>query len=199
MGRKKQYICKVTSKDADMLKAFARVGYLNADMIKRQLCIADRRVINFAKDKFIEKCSYFEKDTKISENIYRLTDKGQKFIERELGIKWFYRSSSAAHDLALASKYLSLSDKERDTWKTEAEIRDIFKETLDSMIDNERFEEIEKMLAEHQISPTDAYYISNQGESMGVEIVTSSYGNSEIQAKSEFCSHMNLQAEFIKV
>ena len=181
-----------------MLKTLSRVGYVDKNMLHGKMGLAERRIINFQRDRYIEKCSFFNAKSKSEEEVYRLTDRGRNYIQKELGIIHFYRSSSCVHDLALAGKYLSLTNSERDTWTTESEQRDIFEDNLKNML-YEQAEELRQMSERHEISPVDASYTSNSGEHIGVEIITSSYGDAEIQAKEEFCSAMNLKQEFIKI
>jgi hypothetical protein len=198
MGRKSKYINKITKKDEEMLKAFSRVGYLSKDMLQRELLVADRRITNFSRDNYIEKCSFFNKKSKETEEIYRLTSKGQKLMERELNIQSFYRSSSAMHDLRLADKYLSLTTEEKDSWKTESEMRSMYEEIINSMSESSRFEEYQQMMEQHLISAIDASYINTDGVLVGVEITTSSYGNAEINSKEEFSNVLGIQTEYIK-
>ncbi len=105
-----------------MLKAFCNVGYISKVMLLDRLLVSNTRVACYIRDGYIDKCSYFNKSSHSTEEIFRLTEKGQKLVVRELGVQRFYRSSSAVHDLALANEYLMFTSSERNTWKTESEM-----------------------------------------------------------------------------
>lgn len=169
-------------------------------MLLDNLNIADRRITNFQRDNYIQKCSMIDKDNKSITWVYRLSGKGQKYAREQLNINYFYRSSSAQHDLVLAKTYFALNSAEQETWKTENQLRDEFLEALEQMRDrnDENYEQLYKQWEEREISTVDASYVNGQGEQVGLEIVTDSYGNAEIEAKEEFCNVMDLEPKFEK-
>lgn len=197
MGRKHQYINNITSKDSNMLKAIARTGYLSHGMLRENLGIAERRIINFCRDAYIEKATFCNPKINNTEDVYRLTSKGQDFVRRELNMEYIYRSSSPGHDLSLSAKYLSLEQAEQDTWQTEGQLRDQFLEMLEDMRDEERYQDLVDKYDAHQISAIDASYVSSSGLSIGIEVTTDSYGRAEIQAKEEFSHVLNISTEYV--
>lgn len=189
-GRKKQYINKITSKDKNMLQAFKNVCYLSEEMLKIDLQQADRRVKNFERDKYIEKVSYMDRKTKNAKFAYRLTKKGQKLCEANLGLDKFYHSSSPHHDLGLAKVYLEQDEYIKDRWIVESELRDMFLKHTYSLAYEER-DRLEEMLDTREISATDGGYFDSNGDLVTVEIITSSYRANHIEAKKEFSQRLD--------
>lgn len=194
-GRKSSYINKLTSKDHGMLRAFANVGYLTPTALKEKLDIADRRVAGYERDGYIQKVIYLNKDSKNGEYAYRLTNKGKDLCSNKVGVESFYRSSSVNHDNALASYYNNISLKEKESWGTESQAREQFREFLEQIKvkDYYKYEEIGQRWEQGLISPPDGFYTTEQGTIMAIEVVTNSYGQVEIEAKQEFCSLMGMQ------
>ncbi len=199
--RKSHYISKLTSKDADMLKAFSRVGYLSPGQLKGNLGIADRRVTNFGRDGYIEKVPFIDKKSRNAVFAYRLTDKGKSLCSNQLQIESFYRSSSAIHDLALADKYFTVEKNLRDSWITESQWRSRFEEYLSDLYnkDHDRWEELYDLLKEGHISPPDGGYVSSEGVEIALEVITSSYGEAEIIAKENFVQTLEVVYNQIRV
>lgn len=195
-GQKKQYIQKITSKDEKMLKAFRCCGYISKDMLKEKLSMADIRLMNFQRDGYIEKIMFADKiQNKVIET-YRLTENGKEFIIKNFELSNYYRSTSIAHDLEVAKIYMNCSETERESWKTESELRERFNEYTDTPREENRFEEyfrIQEYLQENEVSSIDGSYISDEtGMEMSAEVVTDHYGRTEIEAKVAFCHVMNI-------
>lgn len=197
-GRKSQYVSKLTSKDQEMLRAFRNVGYLK-DRHLKDLGQRDKRIQNFVRDKYIEKCAVFNERRHTLEHVYRLTDKGMGLCRDQLDLNYFYRSNSVSHDLALAARYFELSQRERERWITEPRFRDMMKEHIENMQDRAEAERVTQMLKEHTISPIDGGYVNEQGIIISVEITTDSYGRQEIQAKQDFCAVLGVSYESYKI
>lgn len=178
-----------------MLKAFSRVGYLDSKMIKENLQIADRRIKNFERDGYIEKVSYLNKETKNAEFSFRLTEKGKNLCSNQLSMESFYRSSSPAHDLGLAQTYFSVKEELRENWITENQFRDMFQQYMDKLEahDYSRWQELNNLWEEKLISPPDGGYVTNTGIVIAIEVVTSSYGKEEIQAKETFTETLKIE------
>jgi hypothetical protein len=184
-----------------MLKAFSRVGYLSPDQLKDNLGIADRRVTNFGRDGYIEKVPFIDKKSKNSAFAYRLTDKGKTLCSNQLQIESFYRSSSAIHDLALADKYFTVEKDLRDSWITESQWRSRFEEYLADLHnkDCDRWEELYDLMKEGLISPPDGGYITREGVEIALEVITSSYGETELLAKENFVQTLEVVYNQIRV
>ena len=137
-------------------------------------------------DRTLEKCSFITKDGQRQE-VYRISKQGEKFIERQIPQipNRYYSSTGQEHDLKLMDKILTLSREERQTMRCESEIRDEFKERLQTYLeqgDTERYNQLyEAMFITHSISMPDLGY----GVEEYYEVITSSYGEAEIAAKAE--------------
>jgi hypothetical protein len=151
-------------------------------------------------DKNIEKCSHTSKDG-VRQEIYRISEQGKLWVREHidsLADRKFYSSTGVEHDIQLMNKILSLSAEERSTMRTESEIRDQFRDRLQELLDSreyERYEQLYNALQDHSISMPDLQY----GIDSYYEVVTSSYGEMEIQAKIEAVASIggNLEMERI--
>lgn len=196
MGRKKHYIVSYNSKDEKFFQALRCTGYL--DHSRARQFLSENRLKNMGFEKIIEKCSYLNPRTKKEEEVYRFTDKGKSFCQQEYGLRNFYRSSSPEHDLKVADKYLSLSEQERQTWKTEGDNRDRWKEYMTELKEENivKWDELEQKYKNHEISMPDCSYTSG-GIEICYEVKTNNYGIEEIEAKQIFADEMNLKIQFV--
>ncbi|MFY4781555.1 hypothetical protein ACOTVE_09085 [Campylobacter jejuni] len=178
-----------------MLSAFRACGYIKHSQLREELNIANTRIKNFVRDGYLEKCSYLNVHTHESFDVYRLSDDGRKFCNSQLNMTNFYRSSSAEHDLHVSDRYFSLSVIERDSWRTEADLRDDLRERYP-----DRLDELQQMLEEKRISSSDgAYTEESSGSTLAVEIVTRNYNDQEVEAKQEFARELNVSLDIEKV
>lgn len=187
--------------DKVSLSALSKVGFLTKEHLK-ELGMSERRLNNFLKNDYIAKKQYFNTDTRKHEYCYSLTKEGKNFYDqREQTRHHYYQSQSPQHDLALADKYMSLNQLSRDSWRTEADIRQDFKDRLDQLHiqDPSQARQIEQDYQNRTISAVDAVYTNEQGITVAYEVVTGSYGQAEIKAKIEFATVMGLTYESIKV
>ena len=185
--RKSHYIQTINHKDIDFLNAL-RCGGICTKSQATQF-ISANRLKNFMLDSTLEKCSHTLPDGKRQE-VYRITNEGKAWIREHidsLADRKFYSSTGVQHDIQLMDKILSLSREERLTMRCEAEIRDEFKERLQELLlnrDYERYDILYNALQDHSISMPDLCY----GADEYYEVITSSYGEAEIQAKVEAVS-----------
>ena len=190
-GRKKQYIKVLTSKDKEMLRAFRNCGRLSSSHLKDNLSMANRRVLNFERDGYVEKVRLFNHQTKEMDAVYQLTKKGQEIIESQLNLTHCYRSVGGRHDLAIADKYFSLTKVEQNSWWTEGELREIFQTRFGTLRDYET--------ENKKVSSTDGGYVAESGRSICFEVVTKNYSKVEIQAKVNFAVALGMQLEVSKI
>lgn len=194
----KQYIKTFMATDFKVFDAWSKVGFLTKDHIK-DCGVADRRLNNYQRQGLVEKVQYRNPHNKQLEYCYKLTSAGKDFYTlRHEQEHHYYQAQSPQHDLAMADKYFSLSDHERSTWRTETEVRNEFKQHIESLRDQGNFErakQLEDMYAAKQISVVDAVYETEQGVQVAYEVVTNSYGHQELQAKQEFVEVMKLKYE----
>ena len=184
MGRKSHYVQSINHKDIDFLNSLRCSGICTKSQATQ--FISANRLKNFVLDRTLEKCSFVTKDGQRQE-VYRISKQGEKFIERQIPQipNRYYSSTGQEHDLKLMDKILTLSREERQTMRCESEIRDEFKERLQTYLeqgDTERYNQLyEAMFITHSISMPDLGY----GVEEYYEVITSSYGEAEIAAKAE--------------
>ena len=184
MGRKSHYVQSINHKDIDFLNSLRCSGICTKSQATQ--FISANRLKNFVLDRTLEKCSFITKDGQRQE-VYRISKQGEKFIERQIPQipNRYYSSTGQEHDLKLMDKILTLSREERQTMRCESEIRDEFKERLQTYLeqgDTERYKQLyEAMFITHSISMPDLGY----GVEEYYEVITSSYGEAEIAAKAE--------------
>ena len=169
---------KFNAKDASVVLGFARCGTMTASHMK-ELGYSDTRIKNrtCGEQKLFERIGA---DAKTGETVYRLTEAGKDEAQR-LGITRDeqYRPQGKTdtmnfeHDRKLADVYCSITQQERDTWKTEEQykreieqVREHIRET-----DKERWEEIK----DQNMTAFDGGYTNSQGEVCHVEVITKNY------------------------
>lgn len=190
----KKYIKNFYYRDQKALLAVSKCGYVSHTNLKN--FVADSRIKNYCRDGYIIKETVTKPNGEVLEG-YKLTKQGRDFVAKEYGFKDHYHAQSLNHDLKLADKYLSLTEQERETWKTETQLRNEFEEKLNQLykVDYERYNEIREQLEQGKISMTDCSYISEKGIEIAYEIITNSYGQQEIEAKEKFVEIMKLEYE----
>lgn len=174
-------IKKITSSDTKAFTALSKVGYLKQDYFK-QLHISDKRLNQYQKEGLIDNKTYYNQREGKVETSYYLTTKGQKYVSQNLDIKIFYRSNSPAHDSKLADKYFSLTQEERESWLSEADLRLTYPDLTNGQ----------------GYSPTDAAYTTSDGTVTCIEVITQNYSEELIQLKIEFTTQINAQYESIR-
>lgn len=144
----------------------------------------------------------FERETKAqipSISISTCSQKGRRFADKALGIKDMHSSNSKVHDVKLTCKYLTLTDEEKASAKSEAEIRKELRSAIENMKknDNERYEALKSKYEERlegftkrfedeleKGSPADFAYIESGSTTYtGYEVVTRHYKEYDIQLK----------------
>lgn len=132
-------------------------------------------------------------------SISTCSGKGRRFADKVLGIKDMHSSNSKVHDVKLTCKYLTLTDEEKASAKSEAEIRKELRSAIENMKknDNERYEAL-KSKYENRLegftkrfedelekgSPSDfAYTPSGSTTYTGYEVVTRHYKDYDITLK----------------
>ena len=194
---KKQHIKTYMATDAQALAAISKVGHVTSDHLN-DCGMSDKRIRNFVKQGYFEKVPYRNASGQI-DHCYKLTEAGHDFYDLRDGREHsYYQSSSPTHDIAVANKYFSLTDQERSTWMTESDIRKEFFAYIENLREQKKYEradELEQSYKDRQISAVDAVYENEQGIRIGYEVVTGSYGQAELRAKSEFVTIMKLKYE----
>ena len=182
--RKSHYIQTPNHRDADFLNALRCSGLCTKAQALR--FISGNRLKNFTLDRTLEKCSFLDGRGQRQE-AYRISEQGKEWIRQnipELSDRRFYRSNGTEHDLKLMDKICLLSREQRASMRCESEIRDEFRERLQTFLENreyERYEQLYNAMHAHTVSMPDLAY----GAEQYYEVITSNYGETEIQAKVE--------------
>ena len=181
MARKSHYIKNLNYRDVQAIKSLGRCGYVTHNQLNTFL--KDNRISNYQKEGLIIKDIYTDNKNN-SITAYKLTDKG-KDLAIQHGVTKPYQSQSIAHDRNIADRYFTLNHDERETWKTENEIREKFLEELERIREQDqvRARDIEDELRDRQISMPDCSYTTEQGVEIYYESVTNNYGQEELEAK----------------
>jgi hypothetical protein len=197
--RKAHYINVISYKDIKALQALRCCGYMTKEQLNQ--IISKSRIKAFCHEKVIEKCVIPNRNKSIE--CYRFTDKGQDWCNKridEMNSLSYYRSCSPLHDIALAEKYLSLLEEQRNTWKTESDLRREFKQSLEQMreLDYVRYVEISFNLSQGAISMPDCTY-QVEGAEQAYDVITNNYGEAEINSKIEYSFIANIPIELYKI
>ncbi|MGL4913980.1 MAG: hypothetical protein ACRC3Y_16280 [Romboutsia sp.] len=181
------------NRDRLALSSISKCGHVRESELKN--FIADKRISNYLKDNLVTK-EVFNKNNGEQLVAYKLTKEGKQLLEREWGVKNHYNAQSINHDLGISNKYFSLTEDQRETWKTETELRQEFEEKLQEIkiSDYERYEEINKMLEEKLISTPDCFYEIEAGIEEIFEVITNSYSEIQIQSKINFIEIMDIKS-----
>lgn len=193
------YITQFFNRDKLAFTALSKVGHVTTAQLK-QCGLADSRIKNYIRDGLIEKIAF--KQGKTTGEAYKLTKVGRELAESKWALRGHYHAQSPKHDLALANKYFSLSEQQRDSFMSETQVRDLFMEKLQIMRDQgqeELSKRYEDMLTKGLISMPDAIYINEQGVEVSYEVITNNYGIEELQAKEAFVQIMGTGYETTRI
>lgn len=181
MARQAHYIKNLNYRDIQAIKSLGRCGYVTHNQLNNFL--KDNRISNYCKEGLIKK-DVFNNHNNNSTVAYKLTEKG-KDLAIQNGVNKPYMAQSIGHDQKIADKYFSLKIEERETWKTETEIREKFLEELERIREQDqgRAYRIAEELRDRQISMPDCSYTTETGVEVYFESVTNNYGEAELEAK----------------
>lgn len=180
MGRKS--VNKFMNRDRLAMTAVSRCGYCTKTHLNNH--IKDSRVNAYERAGWLKKETLVtNKNEKIT--AYKLTTEGKKVLEKNFGVKQHYKEQSVVHDLKIADRYFSLTDKERETWRTETQIRHEFNEKLQEIkqVDYNQYKKILDDMREGLYSMPDCAYTTEQGVEIFFEAITNNYGQAELEAK----------------
>jgi DNA-binding HxlR family transcriptional regulator len=193
------YITQFFNRDKMAFNALSKVGHATPSQLK-SCGVADSRIKNYVRDGLVEKVAY--KSGKDTGEAYKLTKAGREMASNNWGIKNHYHAQSVKHDLDIANKFFSLSDSQRDTWKTETELRDRFEERIQEIRDQgdeDTAKMYEDMLNQGLISMPDASYETEDGVEICYEVITNNYGEAELQAKEAYVQIVKCEYETSRV
>lgn len=175
----KKHIKKLYERDRRALVAIGRCGYITKEQLLT--IVKEKRIYNYQKDKIIQNEKYYHSENGFEG--YKLTKSGKKLIEKEWGFNKFQQAQTLWHDSIISNKYFSLTEEERETWKTETEVQAMLKEIEDNIDSNEKY------------SALDAIYTNQDGIDIGFEAVTCNYTVSDIQAKVRVANALQVRYE----
>lgn len=189
----KTYIKNFYNRDRLALTSLSKCGHCSKTNLNTY--IADKRIKNYIRDNLITK-EVFNKNNGEQIVAYKLTTQGRELLEKEWNVKNHYIAQSVPHDLGISNKYFSLTENEKESWKTETEIRQEFRDRLEELRTSNisRYREISELLEHKQISAPDCAYSLEKGTEVYFEVMTNSYGEQEIEAKEKFVEFMNIKS-----
>lgn len=202
MGRKNS-ISKIYPRDLKALGALARCGHASHNQLGEY--VRDKRLTTYQRAGLVARVSFNRPgDGSKDRACYRLTAAGREFCHHELHISGMYQPQSVAHDMGIADRYFSLSQPERDSWRTESQARDMYLQRIVQLRDQGQEELAQSLLDKLQtgeVSPPDAVYTALNGEQVVLEIVTNNYGEAEIEQKVEFAEALDLEnsLDFVRI
>ena len=153
-----------TEKDIQLLKAIAKTGFITESMLPL-FEITRQRLYQHITSDYIEKKGVFLIYGTMT-NVYTLTEHSKRRMKGDFLID-LYKSdaSQLEHDFVLSQIYMYLSYDEKESWKTETSLSQMYRGSNKT---------------------TDGLYISNGGKKIGVEVVTDSYSKEEVEQKQDF-------------
>lgn len=166
------------NRDRLALTSMSKCGFVTREQLNNY--IAKNRIDNYLKEKLIVKNTHVDNKNN-SITAYKLTSKGKEVLTKNFGVTNHYSARSINHDIKLSNRYFTLSEKEKESWKTEHDIRDLFNKKLDYIKENnyDRYQEI----LNQKISMLDCCYTTEMGQEIYFEVITINYSAEDIQAK----------------
>ena len=202
MANKKGSLSHIYQKDKRAFSLLAKSGAVSRDTFHR-LEISDNRIKSYRLAGLIKEVSVPDKHGNGIKTFYELTDKkGKAFCQKECGIKKFISNGNASVHNSKVSEYLSssLNKKELDSVMSERELQPFIESRLQEYLDrqeHDRHQELIDALRENRLSMPDIVYKTEQGVFQAVEVVTSNYGEAEIEAKSMTCELLSVEVTFV--
>lgn len=131
---------------------------------------------------------------------FKFTKKGRDYVSKHLGWDNAYIPKSLEHDSILNNKFFSLTPAERESAKSETEVRNELMEKAFFVNDDPQKTKDYIKFLEEQTSPVDFVYETTDQEtgeiySVGVEGVTPSYSSEDRQMKHNFAHHYGCRLE----
>ncbi|MCM3786213.1 hypothetical protein M3231_24975 [Neobacillus mesonae] len=197
--RSKPLVTQFFNRDRLAFSAMHKIGHVSYEHLC-QCGLADRRIKNLIRDGHFEKIAYKQRGKNYE--CYKLTKFGRETASRLWGLSHAYHAQSPVHDLALAEKYFSMPEGQRESWQTETQIRNQFFNQLESLRGQGKVIEAklyQQGLIEGLISMPDATFVNENGEVTAFEVITNSYGIEELTAKEALINIMNINYETIRI
>lgn len=124
---------------------------------------------------------------------YKLTAKAKKVMSKKYGLKRSYMYKSIRHCSKLQEIYLNI-DLQRYKWITESEALAIINDRIDLSYNYNQ-----KTFNCLDISPVDAIIVDRETNiAYGIEIISSSYRENDLNKKEKFLRLLGIEAIFIE-
>lgn len=187
---KKDEAFKIRHVDKQALKA----GYICGHVTESQLLtiISPNRLKTFKKNGWYKEVG--------DSGTLKFTKEGRDYVAKRLGWDQAYVPKSVRHDSILNKKFFSLNLEERESAKTETEVRnELMEKAFLTNDDSQKTKDYIKFL-EEQTSPVDFTYdrineSTGEVETVGFEGVTPNYTPEERQMKHNFAHHFGCKIE----
>lgn len=176
----------ITKKDEQFFKMLYCCGVVTEYGLQL-MKISNYKINLYKKNNFID--AVYENGKKG----YKLTNKSKKMMSKLYGLKRSYTYRSISHCSKLQEIYLNLN-LERYKWITESEAMDLLNNKVNS-VDNYYSNEINSI----DISPVDAIIVDLETNvSYGIEVVSKSYREKNLNKKERFLRILDIEAVFIE-
>lgn len=190
---KKEDKFKILHRDKKAFKSLYICGHVREDQLLTIL--NPNRIKTYQKEGWIKKV--VSPNGKVD---FKFTKDGRDFVAKHLGWDQPYIAKSTTHDAILNNKFFSLNEAERESAKSETEVRNELREkAFFTNEDKQKTEDYLKFL-EEKTSPVDFVYETIDEEtgevySVGFEGVTASYTAEDRQMKHNFAHHYGCKLE----
>ena len=183
MSRQKHYLTLSDTKDRDLVNLLNNCRHCRLDQLKEYS--SQNRINSYLREWLLEKIATQQGD------IYRLTEKGYRQIEREIGLENMrYHSQSITHDLKLADYYIQVHREHSNvTWRNEEDLKSMKRDMMEQLREQGRFIEMDRL---SNMSVTDCV-VSVDEITYGYDVITDNYSNLDIQLKEEFCETLQIE------
>lgn len=201
IAKNKNKLSHIYPKDKRALSLLGRSGAMSRETFNK-LEISNNRLKTFKQANLIKQVSIADRHGNGTKTYYELTNKGQQFCQKEMGIRHFISNGHACTHNAKVSEYLAnnLSKRECETVLSERELKPFIEDRLNEYLERheeERYQELLDSLRQGKLSMPDIIYKTEQGTYLAIEVTTDSYGNAEIDAKLETCELLNIEVQFV--
>lgn len=187
--RKKDYLQLSEAKDRDAYNLLLNCRHSNETQLKEFL--STNRIKAYMKQRLIEQVDI------AGMRVYRLTNKGYREFEKQLGAEHNrYHSNSILHDIKLADKYIEVMKNNANVeWRNEEDLKQLRNEQLKELRTMGDFRNYERL---YNSSVCDCQYICNE-VNICFDVITSNYTQQTIQEKVSFASVMGSEFNSIKI
>lgn len=190
---KKEDNFKILHRDKQALKA----GYICGHVKEEQLLtiISPNRLKTYKQQGLFK-----EVKSSKGETFLKFTKEGRDFVSDRLGWDHAYVAKSITHDAIISNKFFSLSVAERESAKSETEVKnELMEKAFFVNEDSQKTNDYIKFL-EEQTSPVDFVYdrideVTGEVETIGFEAVTINYTAQDRQMKHNFAHSYGCKLE----